>query len=319
MTTTTHQYTRTYEDARPGFPKAAVLLTALVFFLLFSLLDITKHGHFSCATIRQAVMAEIENRSHLAEYVQDWAIRGSEPERLESGKVEIVCSQFPRKLTIRGKVVNDSIRAEFSDVAAGSIGADKVDNQLEVLNEDALRELQQLLAAAPTSMHMNYQIKDRGTILLTGDLPNPEMKDQIGRMVEKLRGVRGVINDLGKELLVQRHLILRNVYFDFNKWEIRPESMPTLDEAAQRIEEFLQAEPAGHVRIEGHTDSIANDKYNQWLSEKRAQAVVAAFVSRGLPADRLKPIGKGESRLLVSPDDTPEKRAENRRIEIHFE
>src|SRR6185295_2727498 len=156
----------------------------------------------------------------------------------------------------------------------------------------------------PTNMHLNYQVRDRCTILLTGDLPSPEMKEKVGAMVAKVEGVRSVVNLLGMENKVQEAFTVRNIYFDFNKWTIRPESQAGLDESTQKVEEYLASQPQGTVRIIGHTDSIASTQYNQWLSEKRAQAVLEALVNRGIPADRLKAEGKGESQLVASPDNT---------------
>jgi OOP family OmpA-OmpF porin len=107
------------------------------------------------------------------------------------------------------------------------------------------------------------------------------------------------------------------VNFDYDKANIKAEFAPVLDEAAQT----LQDNPEVRVRIEGHTDSIGSDEYNQRLSERRAQAVKQYLVSKGIAAARLETSGYGESQPIApntTPEgkDNPEGRAMNRRAEL---
>jgi OOP family OmpA-OmpF porin len=105
---------------------------------------------------------------------------------------------------------------------------------------------------------------------------------------------------------------MNNIYFDYNKATVRAESRPAL----QRIAGVLQEYPDVRVRIEGHTDSIASEKYNQALSERRAAAVRAALVEYGVADTRIDSVGYGELRP-IAPNATPEGRADNRRIEFN--
>ena len=104
--------------------------------------------------------------------------------------------------------------------------------------------------------------------------------------------------------------------FDYDKSNIKAEFAPVLDEAAQTLKD----NPEINVLIEGHTDSIGSDSYNQRLSERRAQAVKAYLVSRGVAASRLTTEGKGESEPIADNTkngrDNPEGRAMNRRAEL---
>jgi OOP family OmpA-OmpF porin len=111
--------------------------------------------------------------------------------------------------------------------------------------------------------------------------------------------------------------VLRGINFDFNKSNIKREFEPVLDEAAR----ILQENPAVRVSVEGHTDSIGSEAYNQRLSERRANAVKRYLVAHGVAADRLEAVGKGESQPVApnrTPDgkDNPEGRAMNRRVEL---
>lgn len=78
----------------------------------------------------------------------------------------------------------------------------------------------------------------------------------------------------------------------------------------------LQKHPElGTVRIEGHTDDVGEDDFNQKLSERRAASVRRALLKRGVPASRLTTHGYGES-SPIAPNATPAGRAKNRRVEF---
>ena len=81
--------------------------------------------------------------------------------------------------------------------------------------------------------------------------------------------------------------------------------------------DVLEANPTVKVELHGHTDSIGSDAYNQALSDKRANAVRDYLVSKGISANRLNAIGKGELDPVAS-NETPEGRAQNRRVELNI-
>ena len=106
-------------------------------------------------------------------------------------------------------------------------------------------------------------------------------------------------------------IVLRGVNFDFDKYNIKAEYVPVLDEAAS----VLAAHPRLRVGIEGHTDWIGTDAYNQGLSERRATAVKQYLVEKGIDADRLGTVGFGETQPMAD-NETSEGRALNRRAEL---
>lgn len=101
------------------------------------------------------------------------------------------------------------------------------------------------------------------------------------------------------------------VTFETDKAELRTESTPQLDEIAA----YLKASGSQRVLIVGHTDSQGALDYNTDLSRRRAAAVVAALVRRGIPAARMTPIGVGMA-SPVATNETDEGRAKNRRVEL---
>lgn len=102
-----------------------------------------------------------------------------------------------------------------------------------------------------------------------------------------------------------------NVYFDTAKWTIKSESIEVLD----KIASYLERVPDIQFKIEGHTDNRATDRYNLFLSQKRADAVFKYLLRKGIKRARLSFVGYGESRPKYS-NETPEGRQLNRRVEI---
>jgi outer membrane protein OmpA-like peptidoglycan-associated protein len=98
------------------------------------------------------------------------------------------------------------------------------------------------------------------------------------------------------------------ILFDYNKWDIKPESEPLLDE----IVDAMLSRPKLRLEIQGHTDNIGGPDFNQVLSERRATAVFDAIISKGIEQSRLRWIGFGMS-MPVAQNDTEENRAKNRR------
>lgn len=105
-----------------------------------------------------------------------------------------------------------------------------------------------------------------------------------------------------------------SVLFDFDSAAIRPDAERTLADVVAVLESY-----AGRpIRVEGHTDSIASDEYNQKLSLRRADAVAKWFAAHGVKASRMKTAGFGESKPIAD-NATPEGRQQNRRVEIVVE
>jgi outer membrane protein OmpA-like peptidoglycan-associated protein len=105
---------------------------------------------------------------------------------------------------------------------------------------------------------------------------------------------------------------MNNIFFDFDKSEILPYSIPELKRVAKIIKTANQK-----VEIAGHTDSVGDDQYNQVLSEKRAAAVKNFLVSEGCDAGQLATVGYGRSKPVES-NESDEGRAKNRRVEMRF-
>jgi len=125
-------------------------------------------------------------------------------------------------------------------------------------------------------------------------------------------GSGGGGQQIEQELKQKGQAEVYGIYFDFASDKIKPESEPVLREIA----DALDHNPAWKLRVEGHTDNIGGDDYNMDLSQRRAEAVKLALVSRyHIAAGRLTPQGFGATRPKES-NDTLAGRARNRRVEL---
>ena len=106
-----------------------------------------------------------------------------------------------------------------------------------------------------------------------------------------------------------------DVKFDFDRAEVKPGSYDDIRNLADFMKEYRQTTTV----VEGHTDSVGTDAYNQRLSERRANAVRDVLVNEhGLESNRIDAVGYGESRP-VADNSTEEGRAINRRVEAEVE
>lgn len=144
------------------------------------------------------------------------------------------------------------------------------------------------------------------------DLSNLATKDDVEDIVQ-----RYIPKEVVKEVVVEKPVaskanwILVGVNFDLGSASLRPEAYPVLFHAVQ----VLLSNPDMKVEIQGHTDNIGSEKFNQTLSEKRAQTVKNYLVARGVGASRLVTVGYGESKPIAD-NKTAQGRAMNRRIEF---
>jgi OOP family OmpA-OmpF porin len=106
-------------------------------------------------------------------------------------------------------------------------------------------------------------------------------------------------------------IVLNNIFFDFDKSVLKPESFPELN----RLVALLGDKSTIEVEIAGHTDSIGEEKYNLSLSQSRANAVTRYLHEKGIANSRLAVVYFGESKPIET-NDTKEGRKKNRRVEF---
>jgi OmpA-OmpF porin, OOP family len=164
----------------------------------------------------------------------------------------------------------------------------------EARSREAQRSAQQARAATAEAQSATAQAQsaeERARALET------ELADLKGKKTD-----RGVVVTLG------------DVLFDTGKATLKPGAYATIE----RLAAVLKEDAARKVLIEGHTDSVGTDEYNQSLSERRAASVQAALFERGVETAQISTVGKGETTPVASNDDLAG-RQQNRRVELVFQ
>ena len=157
--------------------------------------------------------------------------------------------------------------------------------------------------------------EDRNRILLESrERETQNAKSQTAAAQSELANARQEIQNLQTKQ-TDRGLVmtLSDVLFDTGKATLKPGAARDLDRLAQALKDNSNT----RVLIEGHTDSVGGDDYNQALSDRRAEAVADALRMRGVPEDRYEVKGLGKA-FPVASNDTSAGRQQNRRVEIVF-
>ena len=128
--------------------------------------------------------------------------------------------------------------------------------------------------------------------------------------VKNIRIAKGAV-PLYDKFLTGGKFVTTGIKFDVNKATIKPESMGTIN----YVVKMMQDHPELKFSVEGHTDSDGETAANQKLSETRSKAVMNEMIALGISSDRLSSKGHGESKPMAG-NDTPEGKAQNRRVEF---
>jgi outer membrane protein OmpA-like peptidoglycan-associated protein len=126
-------------------------------------------------------------------------------------------------------------------------------------------------------------------------------------LAEQLAGENRTVTEEARGLIVS----LPGILFDFDKAELRPE----VEETLRQIAEVLKKYPDIDVMVEGHTDDVGDEQYNQSLSDRRALAVHTYLISQGIDPGHMTHSGFGETRPVAG-NDAPEGRQRNRRVDL---
>jgi outer membrane protein OmpA-like peptidoglycan-associated protein len=125
------------------------------------------------------------------------------------------------------------------------------------------------------------------------------LRQQLNLILETRESARGLIVNIS------------DVLFDFNKYTLKPGAR----EKMAKVSGILLAYPGLKIQVEGHTDAIGSDEYNQKLSEQRADTVRDYLVAQGVPNQTVSAIGLGKASPVAS-NDNAAGRQQNRRVEL---
>jgi len=191
-----------------------------------------------------------------------------------------------------------------------AVTQDKVEASIELIDNEKNKVIANFKSNAKTGKYLvslpagkNYGL----AVKAEGYLFHSENFD-----IPKSAGYTEVIKDIAlKKVAVGSKIVLKNIFFDFDKATLRNESTSELE----RLTKLLNDVPTLKIEISGYTDSKGADAYNLKLSERRAHAVVDYLVAAGIAKERLTYKGAGESEPVAT-NDTEAGRQENRRTEF---
>jgi outer membrane protein OmpA-like peptidoglycan-associated protein len=145
------------------------------------------------------------------------------------------------------------------------------------------------------------QVNQLGTQLAQSEARAARAMESLNKIAQVKEEARGMVITLSGQVL-----------FVTGKAELLPAARDQLDQVAAALKDQADVKP---MVVEGYTDSVGSETANLKLSKDRAESVRAYLVSKGVPSDKITSVGKGKANPVAS-NDTPDGRANNRRVEI---
>jgi outer membrane protein OmpA-like peptidoglycan-associated protein len=203
---------------------------------------------------------------------------------------------------------------ERAKAEAAKQEAERMKQEAQAAAEEAARQRQEAEAAKAAALQQQQALAAEAEKARNAAQESDRLRQQAEKEKSELR--QRLLQQLNTILATRdtaRGLIanMSDVLFETGKYELRPDARERL----AKVSGIVLAYPGLHLEIEGHTDSVGTDEYNQQLSERRAQAVRDYLVQQGIGADAIVARGLGKTSPIAS-NDSPEGRQKNRRVEL---
>lgn len=170
----------------------------------------------------------------------------------------------------------------------------------EMLSKVQTDETGNYLVTLPVGKDYAFNVNRKGYLFFSENFALSQQSDSIFNIDIPLQPIEA-----------NATIVLRNIFFDVNKYDLKPESTSELD----NLVVLLRDNPTVRIQLSGHTDNVGKEQDNLLLSNNRARAVVKYLVDHGIEEARLSFKGYGASQP-VADNDTEEGRAKNRRTEL---
>jgi outer membrane protein OmpA-like peptidoglycan-associated protein len=214
-------------------------------------------------------------------------------------KAEAVHDKDPQSDAERSYAYVAQRRAELA-VALGENAKTKQQADAATVQYSQLQDKLRVSAVAQLGAERN-QVNQLGSALVQSEAKAARALESLNTIAQVKEEARGMVITLSGQVL-----------FVTGKSELLPAARDQLDQVAIALKDQGSLKP---MVVEGYTDSVGSDAANQKLSKDRAESVRAYLVSKGVPSDKITAVGKGKANPVAS-NDTPEGRANNRRVEI---
>lgn len=241
------------------------------------------------------------------------------PQGAAEARAKLIQLQSDPKLATLAPVAMDeadtAVRIAEQPEADASVGAHRVyiaDRKVEIARAQAETRWLENQRAVLGTQRQEARLESRTLEADTARVATAEAKaataDAEAQNAELQRQVDALQAKVTERGLV---LTLGDVLFASGRAELNPGTVNNLNQLVT----FLGKYPSRTVTIEGHTDSVGDDSYNQGLSQRRAYSVRSYLVGHGIDAARITAMGAGES-MPVAGNDTATGRQQNRRVEV---
>ncbi|GAA4390102.1 OmpA family protein [Hymenobacter koreensis] len=210
------------------------------------------------------------------------------------GKVQEMDTKTGAVAPLAGETVTimNSAGQKVQEVQAGADGTFKVK-----LDSSAAYSL---MADRPGYFAARQSVSTVGRMPAQDQLPN-EMNDIALPVTLTLN-----------KIVVNKAIVVENIFYDYNKWDIRADAATELDKLVQTLVD----NPNISIELSSHTDARGKDAFNQTLSQKRAQSAVDYIISKGVDKGRITAKGYGETKPVVKVAKSEDEHQKNRRTEF---
>ncbi|MGE5395436.1 MAG: OmpA family protein [Candidatus Saccharibacteria bacterium] len=199
---------------------------------------------------------------------------------------------------IKGKVMD----ADTGEPLCANVELIDLQDSTSFIKVESCWEIGEFLICLPLGKEYAFNVDKEGYLFYSENYQMKEIKDYINPFILEIKL---------KKIEAGSSVVLRNVFFKTDSYELLPESMVELN----KLTDFLKSNPTIHIELEGHTDNVGSEDYNLNLSQARAREVFNYLLDNGIKHERMIYKGYGYSRP-ISTNDTPEGRALNRRTEF---
>lgn len=192
-------------------------------------------------------------------------------------------------------MVKDKVTSTF---LYSNVVVENLETNNLVYNDFTSSETGDFLAVMPTGANYSFNVRSPGYLFYSENYPLIQLSSNKPMLIEILL----------EKIHVGADVILKNIFFDTNKFELLPTSISELS----LLIEFLNANQSVHIEIQGHTDDVGNDALNEQLSINRALAVRDYLIKMNIDVKRLTYKGFGKTKPIAS-NSSPEGQQKNRR------
>ena len=255
---------------------------------------------------------EMERLGYLSEKKTQIAVTAAEGKELEKAREALKKEEadlLNQKRLLGATVQAQSAQAEAEQArraaAAEASTAEKAKKEAEASQARALSEAEKAERSKKEAEQARLQSREEADKAEKARRETEQAKAEIDQFLKDLSDLQGKMTERGIVLT------MGDVLFSFGKADLSAGAVRNLD----KITGFLEKHPDRNLLIEGHTDSIGSDEFNQALSQKRADAVKEALVGKGIVPDRIATKGYGKQ-FPVAGNDTESGRQMNRRVEV---